>query len=110
MTAVPNEMSLGLTRCTRIPFGTAAVAERKLTMFKENPSVDRRRRVCAGEWRSNFILGERFQREEEYPQRQPCALYRNEKLKILQRPIKCNRLAGPGVGNIAHYRRLTAAG
>jgi hypothetical protein len=34
MTAGPKEISLGFTRCTRIPVGTAAVAERRLTMFK----------------------------------------------------------------------------
>jgi hypothetical protein len=34
MTAVPKEMSLGLTRCTRIPLGGVAGAERRLTMFK----------------------------------------------------------------------------
>jgi hypothetical protein len=28
-----------LTRCTRMPFGTAAGAERRLTMFNSNPSV-----------------------------------------------------------------------
>src|SRR5271167_3781182 len=103
MTAVPNEMSLGFTRCTRIPFGTAAVAERKLTMFKENPSVDRRRRIGAGEGQSNFILRERFHEGEEYPQRQPCTLYRNELLNNLQRPIQCNRLAERGGGQYSTH-------
>src|SRR5579864_8891279 len=72
ITAVPNEISLGLTRCTRIPLGTAAGAERKFTMFKCNPSVDLGEKAIT-EGKPPRIA------DWEYPQRQPCSLHQNER-------------------------------
>src|SRR5260370_17150626 len=59
ITAVPNEISLGFTRWTRMPLGTAAGAERKFTMFNQTTLPLTTQETCAARAgsRSSTVLG-----------------------------------------------------